>query len=45
VALMVTVGRHRLPPEAVAAILGTRDRALVTGAAPACGLFLRQVRY
>jgi tRNA pseudouridine38-40 synthase len=45
VALMVTIGRGRLPPAAVAAILDSRDRARAPGSAPACGLFLVEVRY
>lgn len=45
VALMVTIGRRKLPPGAVAAILGSRDRARAPGSAPACGLFLVEVRY
>lgn len=45
VAVMVTVGRRRLPPDAVGAILQSRDRARAPGSAPACGLFLVEVRY
>lgn len=45
VALMVAVGQHRLPLDAVGAILESRDRARAPAAAPACGLFLVEVRY
>lgn len=45
VALMVVIGQRRLPPEAVATILASRDRARAPGSAPACGLFLVEVRY
>jgi len=45
VALMVAIGHHRLTPDAVGAILQSRDRARAPAAAPACGLFLVEVRY
>jgi tRNA pseudouridine38-40 synthase len=45
VALMVEVGRGKIPPEVVTAILESRDRAQAPGAAPAHGLFLIEVRY
>jgi tRNA pseudouridine38-40 synthase len=45
VALMVEVGRGKIPPEAVTAILESRDRAQAPGGAPAHGLFLIEVRY
>jgi len=45
VALMVEIGRGKLPPSAAASILKSRDRAQAPGAAPAQGLFLVEVRY
>jgi tRNA pseudouridine38-40 synthase len=45
VAAMVEVGRHRLSAASVGALLIGRDRAQVPAAAPACGLFLVEVRY
>ncbi|HLW69550.1 MAG TPA: tRNA pseudouridine(38-40) synthase TruA [Candidatus Binataceae bacterium] len=45
VALMVEIGRGKLPPGAAASILSSRDRAQAPGAAPARGLFLVEVRY
>jgi tRNA pseudouridine38-40 synthase len=45
VALMVTVGRGQLMPAAVSAILASGDRSRAPGSAPACGLFLLEVRY
>lgn len=45
VATMVECGRSRLSPADVATLLDGRNRALVPAAAPACGLFLIEVRY
>jgi tRNA pseudouridine38-40 synthase len=45
VALMVEIGRGRLPSSAAATILASRDRAQAPGAAPSHGLFLVEVRY
>jgi len=41
----VDVGRGRWPPEAMTDLLAGRDRRLVGPTAPACGLFLVEVRY
>jgi tRNA pseudouridine38-40 synthase len=45
VATMVEVGRGRLSADVVDDLLARRDRALAPASAPACGLFLLQVRY
>jgi tRNA pseudouridine38-40 synthase len=45
VALMVEIGRARLPVEAAGDILRSGDRARAPGAAPAHGLYLVEVRY
>ncbi|MGH7838707.1 MAG: hypothetical protein ACREQC_12925 [Candidatus Binataceae bacterium] len=45
VALMVEIGRGKLPPAAAESILRSHDRARAPGAAPAHGLFLVEVRY
>lgn len=45
VALMVTIGRGKLPPGAVVTLIESRDRASVPAMAPACGLCLLEVRY
>ena len=45
VALLVEVGRGRVPPDAVAGILATRDREVAKGAAPPHGLTLVRVDY
>ena len=45
VALSVEIGRGRVAPEAVAAILASRDRQRAKGAAPAHGLTLVGVSY
>jgi tRNA pseudouridine38-40 synthase len=42
---LVTVGLGKRPPEDVAAILRSRDRAQAAATAPACGLFLAAVHY
>ena len=42
---LVAVGLGKQPPEAVAAILQSRDRAQAAATAPACGLFLMAVHY
>jgi tRNA pseudouridine38-40 synthase len=44
-ATMVEAGRGKLTPADVAALIAGRDRARVPAAAPACGLFLMEVRY
>jgi tRNA pseudouridine38-40 synthase len=45
VGTLVEVGRGRLAPEAVEAILEARDRSAAAATAPACGLTLLEVRY
>ncbi|MGH7987446.1 MAG: tRNA pseudouridine(38-40) synthase TruA [Candidatus Binataceae bacterium] len=45
VAAMVEVGRGRLDSSALIKVIESRDRARAPAAAPACGLFLRAVRY
>ena len=45
VAAMVEVGRARMSAEQLAAILASGDRANTPAAAPACGLYLVEVRY
>lgn len=45
VATMVEAGRRRLAPTQVMGLLEKRNRALVPASAPACGLFLMEVRY
>jgi tRNA pseudouridine38-40 synthase len=45
VGLMVAIGMRRLPDGKVSAILESCDRSCAAAAAPACGLFLVEVRY
>jgi tRNA pseudouridine38-40 synthase len=45
VATMVEVGRGRLAPEQVTALIDARDRSLAPASAPPQGLFLIEVRY
>jgi tRNA pseudouridine38-40 synthase len=45
VATMVAIGRGKLAPAQVTALIEARDRALVPASAPPCGLFLAEVRY
>ena len=45
VAAMVEVGRNRLGLESLRALLAAGSRAAAPAAAPACGLFLVEVRY
>ncbi len=45
VAAMVEIGRKRMSVEALDALLSGGDRAAAPAAAPACGLFLVEVRY
>lgn len=45
VATMVDVGRGKLAPEVVAELLGGKRARRAAAAAPACGLFLVDVRY
>jgi tRNA pseudouridine38-40 synthase len=45
VAAMVEIGRDRMSVEALDALLSGGARALAPAAAPACGLFLVEVRY
>lgn len=45
VATMVAVGRGKLAPAQVTALIESRDRALAPALAPAAGLFLVEVRY
>ena len=42
---MAAAGRGKIAPEHVAAIINSRDRTLAPAPAPACGLFLVEVRY
>jgi tRNA pseudouridine38-40 synthase len=44
-ATMVEAGRGRLTSADAAALIAARDRARVPAAAPACGLYLMEVRY
>jgi tRNA pseudouridine38-40 synthase len=43
--ILVAVGLGKRPPEAVQAILHSRDRSQAAPTAPACGLFLVAVHY
>jgi len=43
--VVVDVGLGKYPPEAVREILQARDRCRAGMTAPACGLFLKEVRY
>ncbi len=45
VATMVETGRRRLDPGAVPELIERRDRTFAPACAPACGLFLVEVRY
>lgn len=45
VATMVEVGRGKLAPEQVTALIEARDRSLAPASAPPAGLFLIEVRY
>ncbi len=45
VAAMVDAGRGAITPGQIAQLLAGRDRALAPAAAPACGLYLVEVRY
>jgi tRNA pseudouridine38-40 synthase len=45
VATMVEVGRGRLAPKSVTDLIARRDRTHAPASAPACGLFLVEVRY
>ena len=45
VAAMLEVGRGRIAATEIASILASRDRARAPAAAPACGLYLVEVRY
>ncbi len=45
VAAMVEVGRNRLDGQSLRALLAGGNRAAAPAAAPACGLFLVEVRY
>jgi tRNA pseudouridine38-40 synthase len=45
VAAMVDVGRAKITPHDIEAMIASRDRASAPAAAPACGLFLVEVRY
>jgi len=45
VALMVEVGHGKLPTSTVTTLIESRDRAQAPAMAPACGLFLMEVRY
>jgi len=41
----VDVGRGKIAPERIPEILASRDRKQAGTAAPACGLFLKEVIY
>jgi tRNA pseudouridine38-40 synthase len=45
VGTLVDVGRGKLKPEDVVSIIASRDRTQAGVAAPACGLFLKEVHY
>jgi tRNA pseudouridine38-40 synthase len=45
VATMVAVGRGKFAPEQVTTLIEGRNRAIAPASAPACGLFLVEVRY
>jgi tRNA pseudouridine38-40 synthase len=45
VAVMVNAGRGAATPEQIAELLQSRNRALAPAPAPACGLYLTEVRY
>jgi tRNA pseudouridine38-40 synthase len=45
VAAMVEVGRGASSPQQIAELLDSRNRALAPAPAPACGLYLMEVRY
>jgi tRNA pseudouridine38-40 synthase len=45
VAAMVDAGRGATTPEQIAELLVSRNRALAPAPAPACGLYLVEVRY
>ncbi len=45
VGTLVDVGRGKIEPESMPDILASRDRKQAGTAAPACGLFLREVKY
>ena len=45
VGTLVDVGRGKIAPESMPQILASRDRKQAGTAAPACGLFLKEVKY
>jgi len=45
VGTLVDVGRGKIAPERIPEILASRDRKQAGTAAPACGLFLKEVLY
>jgi tRNA pseudouridine38-40 synthase len=45
VAAMIDVGRGKIPPDRIATMITSRDRASAPAPAPACGLFLVEIRY
>ena len=45
VAAMVDAGRAKITARDIDAMIASRDRASAPAAAPACGLFLMEVRY
>lgn len=45
VGTLVDVGRGKIEPESMPEILASRDRKQAGTAAPACGLFLKEVKY
>ncbi|HJU29162.1 MAG TPA: hypothetical protein VJ718_08325, partial [Candidatus Binataceae bacterium] len=45
VAVMVEAGRGKLAPADVIGLIESRDRARAPASAPACGLYLMEVRY
>ena len=45
VGTLVDVGRGKIAPKSMPQILASRDRKQAGTAAPACGLFLKEVKY
>jgi tRNA pseudouridine38-40 synthase len=42
---LVEVGRNKRKPEEMKVIIESRDRTIAGVTAPACGLFLKEVKY
>jgi tRNA pseudouridine38-40 synthase len=45
VGTLVEIGRGKRPPEAMKEIIESRDRNIAGVTAPACGLYLKEVKY